>query len=330
MRFLVRLIVIVAVIWCAWWALASWGVHRGISDVIASGKKDGWQGEVRQAGFPFRIRSDLSDLVLRDTESDVTLRTQALAVSAPAYWPGYLTVDLPQTPITVDTNFTTFTLEATEAEAGLRVHPGTSLQLESLRAQSGGWRVAAGPNAIVEGQTLDLLLNQTADDPLVYSVTLMAEDLAPGELVRLPLQLPTDWPEVFDAFDVKSRVGFDRPLDRTAGDGAPPQIRSLVLEVVDLTWGDISLRASGTLDVDETGLPDGTITVSLANWRVLLGLAEGAGFLSGSALTQAEIFMAAFANQAGSPDDLDLELNFAEGRLSSNGVPLGDGIRIRY
>lgn len=330
MRFLVRLAVIFAVLWCAWWALASFGAHWGLTGAIAAREGDGWRAEVRQAGFPFRIRSDLTNVVLTDPGSDIAVEAEALSVSVPTYWPGYLSADLPETPVRIRTAAGEITVELSAGDAGVNLAPGTALELDSLRVLSGPWRVLFEGQEMVKGQALVARMTQDAERAARYDAVLQADRLTLGKALREPLRLDLDWPSSFDAFAADLSVTFDRPLDRTAGQGTAPQPRAIALRSVDLRWGELALNADGTLLMDSDGMPEGSVTVQLRNWRTALDIVEDAGALPASARGQADVMLGALANRAGSPEDIDLTVDFRNGRLIASGIDLGAAPRIAY
>ena len=124
MRRLIKWVIVLAVLWSGWWAVASFGAQRGLSGWIDANRSIGLQGEVSQGGFPFQIRSQLQDVVLRNPESAVAVRADSLVVSAPTYWPGDVTAELPQTPISIETAAGIIVLKFSDANAGLRLTPG--------------------------------------------------------------------------------------------------------------------------------------------------------------------------------------------------------------
>jgi len=330
MRRLIRWLVAFALLWTAWWAIASYGAQRGLAGAIEAHKSDGWQAEVSQEGFPFRIRSRLTGLTLNNPANQTALKASAVTLSAPTYWPGYLTLDLGRTPITLQTPASDLVLEAKGTQAGIRLRPGVALELQSLRVASNNWRLHSAGQDLALADDLDLRLTHDPELANRYDLTLNARKLAPGVLVRQLLGLAPDWPPYFSTFKADAAITFDRPIDRHLRQDAPPQPRALQLHTLDITWGAIQLTAFGGLKIDATGVPEGSVDMQLSNWRALLDIAQSAGALPADQRGQTELFLGLLANRADSPDDIDLTLTFAAGTMALSGIPLGPAPKLRF
>ncbi|SFS64679.1 hypothetical protein SAMN04488040_1276 [Sulfitobacter marinus] len=328
---LVGILVIVAVFWCGWWALASAGMQRGISKWLDVRRSLGWQadvGGIEKQGFPLRLHAQLNDVAIADPNTGVAARMNQLDISAPTYWPGYVTVALPETPITLVTPDLRATLSAKSAAADLRLRPGRALQLQSLGLSGGAWSLDTATDNIVAADTVDLTMAQQATNTPVYALKLNADNLVPGSLARSFIGLSNDWPAVFDLFTADLMVTFDRVWNRRALEQHRPQPRAIDLRRAHFTWGDIEILATGDLTVDEVGLISGALSVKAENWPALLDMVESAGYLPPNMRPQAEQMLKGLAQMAGKTTGLDLTLSFQEGRMSMGFIPLGRAPRV--
>ena len=121
---------------------------------------------------------------------------------------------------------------------------------------------------------------------------------------------------------------FDRVWDRRALEQRRPQPRALSLDVLDIHWGTLRLRAAGDLTVDDSGLPSGTLTVKAENWRELLKMAGQAGRLPRDALRGAERVLGMLAGLGGNPEDLETQVNIRDGWMALGPLPLGPAPRL--
>lgn len=326
MRKMIWLGVAAAALWCVWWLAASFWMERSIANWFDTRRAEGWQAEVQEiskAGFPLMLHSRVSGIAVADPETGIAVSASHFDIKAAAYWPGHVTVNLPETPIQLFSPDGALTLEMTEAQANLRLHPGTSLVLESMISDAASWRLGGPGGDVLSAQTWHLSMQQSEQAAETYAISMSSEDLTPGDLVRSALQIPTDWPLAFDAFKADMTVRFDRPWDRSALSERRPQPRALTLRTAQADWGKLKINTTADLLIDETGTPTGTATLRAENWREALTLATSAGALAQSARTQVETMLSMLAGLSGDPETLDIEVTFEDGQMRLGFIPLG-------
>ncbi|APE42655.1 hypothetical protein BOO69_03890 [Sulfitobacter alexandrii] len=329
MRRLLVLLVSLALLWCLWWAAASYGLRQGVTSLLQDRRAAGWQAEARlvQSGFPLRLDGRLEEVALVDPTGGSGLTADHVALSAPAWWPGFVTLDLPETPMTVTLSGQPFRLRAQDARMNLRLHPGTALELESATVEGRQFLLSTAQGALLSGDRASLVAVQQATDP-VYDLRLETDAVTPGDVIRAMLNLPADWPRAFDALALRGSVGFDRPVDRAALDGVPPQPRLIAVDSLDVRWGEIQVGGEGRVTIDADGIPTGTVTLRLARWQRLLDLASDTGMLGPAPRNQAQLLMGGLANIGGQDGDLEVTLAFADGQMALGPIQLGPAPRI--
>ena len=326
MRRLLWLIVILAVIWCTWWMVASAGLQRVVTDWFEDQRNIGWQAdvaEVSQHGFPFTLHARVLDISLADPSTGIEVVAPQLDLIAAAYWPGYLTVRLSDAPIEIATPTGRFTLQTKAAQADLRVYPGVALQVQSIGLVSDAWQVRAADGDIVSADDLVVSMTQDEVSSETFQFDVNATKLTPGILVRTLFALPIEWPMAFDAFTADLSVTFDTPWDRKALIENRPQPRAIFIRNADASWGVARMSATGELTIDQSGIPTGDISIVVANWREIIKVAEASGALPSAQRGQVEIMLSAVANLGGGRDDLDLNLSFQNGDMSLGPIRLG-------
>ncbi len=328
---LIAVVVFVAIVWAGWWAVASTGMQRGISRWLDARRDLGWQadvGSMQKLGFPMRLHTRMNDIAVADPTTGVAVGMDQMDITTPTYWPGYVTVSLPQTPITVASPTLRATVTAADADADLRLRPGRSLQLQSLGLKGGAWSVDTAAGSIAAADGIELEMAQQAADIPVYDMKVNAVDLVPGQLPRSFLRLSDDWPVAFDTFNTDLTVTFDRLWDRRALEARRPQPRVIDIKLAQFIWGEIELRGTGNLTVDEEGLASGTVTVMAENWPAILDMVESAGYLPANMRPQAEQMLNGLAQMNGQTTGLDLTITLEAGRISMGFLPLGRAPRI--
>ncbi|KIN77707.1 DUF2125 domain-containing protein [Sulfitobacter mediterraneus] len=331
MHIMIRLLILLAVIWSGWWWLAATFIDRGADGWLAARRGEGWQAQVQPIatkGFPSKFQTQITDLSLADPEKGVALRLDSATVSAPAYWPGYVTLALPSSPIELDIAAITHLFRVQNGTARLHLHPGASLQLDHMQTRGGAWQWNTRQGNALAGDDWAM---QVAQNPAViekYQFDLQITNLRPGEQLRTLLSVPSDWPLSFEHFSADLAVTFDRPWDRRAVEDQRPQPRRITLQDAKASWGPIRLVANGDLIVDDMGIPEGAANLLVENWTELLELAVAGGALPANIRPQAQAMLGALANMGGDPTRLDLSLRFAAGEMYLGPIRLGPAPRI--
>ena len=326
MRRLVWAIVILTVMWVAWWMAASASVQLALKSWFEDRRELGWTaevGKISKHGFPLSLHARLHDISVSDPRIGVRLDMPQLDLMAPAYWPGFLTLKLPDTPFQITTPTAVAEVQLTDARADLRLHPGTSLQVQGMSVVSEAWQVNLGQSPVLLADSLRLTVIQDDVSPETYQLDVNAINLTPGNLIRSALALPQDWPMSFDTFSGDVAVTFDHPWDRTAFGTRHPQPRAIALRRIAGKWGSLQISAIGDLSVDSLGVPTGAVSVIVNNWRDILDLVETSEALPPTQRQQVGILLGALANLGGDLNDLNLDLTFQNGEMSLGPINLG-------
>lgn len=323
MRKLIWVLGAAVVAWCAWWWIATSGLTRGIEGWLAARSAEGWQAEaadVASGGFPFRIDANIANLAVADPEAGLAIQTERLDISAPAWWPGDVTVTLDEGPILLASPLGQSTLAMQNSVMALNLHPGSALELEALGWTAGAWEIRDDLGIQAKADTLTLTMVQTNE--ATYDLNAQAQAFAPGDAARRAVQLPDGFPDAFDSLRLEATVTFDTPWDRSALDTKRPQPRAIQLHLAEAAWGDIALNFAADLTVEPGGIADGTLSLQANNWPQMLDLAQGAGLLPNQFRGQADSILRALARSSGNPDTLDVNLTVRSGAIVLGFIPV--------
>ncbi|MBN8994191.1 MAG: DUF2125 domain-containing protein [Rhizobiales bacterium] len=274
MRWLVGVLIVLAVLWCGYWYAASrvaaMGIARVTAAVAARGNEAGC-GTQAIAGFPLTL--DVQCAGARFAGSDMSADLGQIGLVAPLYYPGHveanltapLTFNAPAPGLAVTASWQT--ARAT-ADVGLNGLSGASLQLAALSLQQSGDSLRL-PFRNVSAEAAELVATPgTGDD---YRVTGSARDLViePANGQKLPV--------LAGAVDL-SALKFGRTL----GTDIKQTLRSWIANGggIDLTrltlfLGAASVSASGPLTLSSAGLLSGTLTVRIVGMDQLPDIMEG-------------------------------------------------------
>ena len=118
-------------------------------------------------------------------------------------------------------------------------------------------------------------------------------------------------------------VDFTGPWDRHAIENARPQITRIKLDEFDATWGELGLKAVGTVDVDERGLPTGEVAIKAKNWRKMIEIAEASGAIAPELVSTVTGALQFVAGLSGNSKTLDVTLRLSGGAVFLGPIPIG-------
>jgi hypothetical protein len=187
---------------------------------------------------------------------------------------------------------------------------------------SGGWEAGIDRAMLATRQAGD------AAPPFAHEVDFTAETLT----------LPADWtagidrggvlPPAIDALRLDATLVFDRPWDRLAIEGDNPVLEQVRIADATATWGELDLRARGTLKADEHGFAEGEVEVRARNWREMIEVAEAGGALPPALAAALRSGLGLVAALSGDRNSLTVPLAFEDGRTRLGPIEIGDAPRL--
>lgn len=142
----------------------------------------------------------------------------------------------------------------------------------------------------------------------------MADRIAPG----------ADLGDQIGHIAAEATLGFLTPPSLR---GAPPELDRVDIRALSADWGGRGLSVQGTLRADMSGLADGSLRLSTADWQSWYEVARRAGWL-GRADHLVEALLRGMA--ASSADNsVTIPVTFAKGKMSVGPVPTGFVLRLR-
>ncbi|MDF2235178.1 DUF2125 domain-containing protein [Albimonas sp. CAU 1670] len=319
--------------WSGWWYVGSTAQQEAVTGWLADRRADGWQAEadVSVAGFPNRFDMTAEGLRLSDPEAGwawaaPTFRTYMLSYQPHkviAEWPGVHRIAVPGETVEV---------EARQLRASAAFVPDTRLELtrgilemHDLELRSGlGW--TAG---ITDGQLSVRASEEERGRENAYDGVLDVKGLLPPDAWRAALgkRLAKELPERMEEAKIVATAVFRRPLDRLAVEAGSLRPETVWLRPSVVTWGPLSIRGSGRLEVDAAGVPEGTIDLAVSNWKRVLEAAVAAGAVPQDLAGALEAGLRLMSNLTSDGKGLEAPLRFAGGDMFLGPIPLGPAPR---
>lgn len=325
MRFLLGVIVIAALGWFGYWFFGAQAATTAFERWFDARRAEGWvadMSDISIQGFPNRFDINFNEITLADPATGWAWEAPFFQLLALSYRPNHVIAVWPHTQ-RIATPDRKYTLASEDMRASLVLRGDTDLAVERaiLTAQS-LILAATGAQVQTRAQALTLGVERVPTDPTSYRLGLNAEGFAPSQDWRTQLDPDRTLPATLEALNADVTIAFDRPWDRFAIEDARPQPRQIRIRLAQATWGQLSLQAAGTLDVDSAGVAEGTVTIKAQNWRDIVTLMRNSGQVPGGVVSALEEGLSLLARLAGNPKTLDVPLGFSKGRIWLGPVPI--------
>ncbi|MEM6376443.1 MAG: DUF2125 domain-containing protein, partial [Pseudomonadota bacterium] len=217
-----------------------------------------------------------------------------------------------------------YQITSTDMLANLAVQPGNNLALDKMDFTSADLQILPeGSRQPARATKLTLNAMRLPDRPSDYQIRLTADGFAPALEWRSRIDPGGSLPETLDALRADMTIRFDALWDLDAIETARPQPNRLDLHLAEARWGRLELLLAGTLDIDISGRPTGTLTIKARNWREILRLSVDSGALPARLSGPIEDGLSLVAQLAGNPQTLDIPLSLRRDRVFLGPVPIG-------
>lgn len=225
MNRLIKIVILLALAWSAYWYVAGYVLRQGIATWFEAQEQRGWQAdysEISTSGYPLRHITTLINPALADPGTGTAWQADWLNMDSPAIWPGQQTLQFPETRQLLSHLDQTVGLYAVGMTADFHLRPGRDLVVERMALNSGPWHVDDATGSVLAAEALTLSMQGT-EQPDTYHFELMAPDFVPGVALRRFVHESEALPESFETLDLDMTVRFDRPWDRRALEERRPQ-----------------------------------------------------------------------------------------------------------
>jgi len=327
-RRLLVIILLAALVWGGYWMVGAWGLETATRAWLEDRREEGWQAEADRVivrGFPNRFDMELTEIRLADPATGWAWAAPFFQTLALSYKPHHLIAVWPNEQ-TLQTPFERLSISSERLRGSLVLTPNSTLALQrsSFELDRIGVRSDAGWTAeLEEGRLSTRTLPPEDLDPRVHQMHFSARSWKLPSPLLARLKDATDVPDTLDAVEADVTVRFSAPWDRYAIERARPQPRHVTVELAEARWGRMELKLAGEFAVDEGGRPEGELMVKATNWREILDLGIAAGIVPVEFEGPITTALNLASQLAGSPDTLDVPLNFRDGQVRIGPAPIG-------
>lgn len=336
MRKLIILLLLGTAVWSGYWFVGSNALRQGAEDWFAQQAARGVTADktaLSVVGYPNRFDLKVEGLRLADPVSGYGWQAPFAEVYAMTWKPWHVITALPPEQV-VSRPGEEIVLTSEGMRASFRARPSRDVPLAAVVAEADsliatstdGWTISAGRSVI--SLSADEEVPGAGDAPNAYVLALDVANLAPDPAAIARIVAEAQLPPEIAVTRFRATVALTRPLDRFAAE-TRPELESLALTDVLVTWGTLSVTASGTITPDADGFAAGRIDIAVTNWQPLVPAMVASGAVKPELAQTVETMLTALARDTGDENVLKLPLVLQDGRMSLGPVPLGEAPRLR-
>ncbi len=336
MRKLIVLLLLVAGLWSGYWFVGSNAIEKAANQWFADAAGQGLIAEktaLSVQGFPNRFDLTVEGLELADPDNGYGWKAPVFQIFAMTWKPWHIIAGFPLEQ-QISTPDEVITLTSQDMMASLRTQVSTDLPLAAViiegndlaATSSAGWAVGArwviGSIKTDEEAGITAGVAGAPDEPNTYVLKLDVADLTPDPVALAKVTAEADLPAAISVTSFLATAQMTAPIDRHMED-THPMLAGFELNLLAITWGDLSIEASGSIVPDAAGFAEGRFEFDVTNWQKLVAALVATGTIKPEMSQTVENMLGAMAKQSGDPNVLKLPLIMKDGRMSVGPIPLG-------
>lgn len=327
MRILIALVLVTAVGWSAYWVYGSRTLESAVRDGIESLRENTVEVEVAHiavTGFPNRFDT-MIDAPRLTWPSGVSWSAPFLQVFALSYRPNQIILAFPSSQV-VSGSFGTATIDVGRARASALFRHGADLFLDHAYLVADDLRIAVDGQFASAVKFLAATRIPEGASAETQNIGLTIDDVElPVELARRLGRAET---ARIDGATLDATVTLAEPVTRRAIESGGLRVRHIKIDRLHIDWGGMSVGGNGAIGIATDGMFDGTLDVSITNWKRALQMAEASGLLPSEQRLLIEKGADAMAALSGRGDRLEAPVTFRAGRTWLGPLQIGPAPRL--
>lgn len=333
MRGLITLTFLLALAWSGWWFIGTNAQKSAVESWMEQRRDAGWVAEVEDfkiTGFPNRFDSIFTDLTLSNPRAGWTWEAPSFQLLALSYKPNHIIAIWPGSH-SYSTRTDTISIDSSRFRGSLIFKPETSLSLDRMQLEINDLLLTAsndGRASATEASVAFFAHNAPDLPPNSYDFYLKALEFSPPLYWRTSVDESGSLPETIPEVLVDASLTYDNPWDRFAIEQTNPRLTTLDIRDLQFVWGELQLAGKGSVNISATGYAEGEFTLTAKKWRDLLDVIIAAQLLPPDFAKAFDRGVSFVAKLAGSPEDLEIQLRFADKLTYIGSIPIGPAPRI--
>lgn len=321
MRRLTFIVIALAVLYSGYWFVGATATEKTATARLAELNTAGWDisyDGLDTVGYPSRFDTTVTNLRAASDDASVAWSIPMVQALSLSYQPNNVILAFADTQ-QITLGGTSLDVTSDGLRASVTVAASTKLDPTDVTIETGPLGVTVAGDPIVSMTKGIAAMRLAGPAPHQYDTYLDLDGFALPFALRSLIDPNGTLPDSFDQVTIDGAVTLDGNIS------ASPRPTALTLKGMTITLGPLQLRGKGTLNVDSLGVPSGQIDLTAQNWRQMLDLAVGAGFVDTGIANTAKSMGGLLG---GGGTDISLPLTFQNGMVSMGPIPLGQAPRL--
>lgn len=331
MRKLIVLVVVSALLYGGYWFVGRSQIEARLTEALAE-VNDGPYGlsydTLQTRGFPSRFDTTITNLAFTDFTTGTAWAADVFQLLALSYRPNEVIAIFPASQ-SMRLSGVTYQIETADMRASGRVRPSATLAFDNATITMDNPRITPDGGETLEMASVLAAMRLTPETTQTYDLYLEARTIALPDSWRRLIDPGRLQPEFLQNLRIDTDLFLTAPIELNGNGTTAPEVETLGIQEIALTWGEMSASAIGTLTPDASGVLTGSITVSARNWQQGLDLAVANGAVNADRRLLVTEILNNLDETPDFPDTLTVTVTFAEGQMAVGGFGLGQAPRIR-
>ena len=325
MRKLIALVVVAATLYGGYWFVGRTQIQTRLTEALVeidAGEYDLTYDTLHTQGFPSRFDTTITNLEFNDPLTATNWTAPIFQLFALSYRPNEVIAVFPnEQTLTLDGEV--FTLFTDDMRASGKVRANASLAFQTATIEMDNPRIRTEEGAELTMASVLAAMRLTPETTQTYDLFLEAHSIELPEDIRHIIDPQNLQPPIIQNLRFDSDVDLSTPIELNGTNTSPIEIAAISIKEFALAWGEMSASAIGDVTPDETGLLNGSFSISARNWQQVLDLAVATGAVPESRRLLIVGLAASIDETPHVQDTLTTTLTITGGQMALGPIPLG-------
>ncbi len=325
MRKLIALVVVAATLYGGYWFVGRSQIQSKLSEALVdidAGDYDLTYDTLHTKGFPSRFDTTITNLEFNDPLTATSWVAPIFQLFALSYRPNEVIAVFPNEQ-TLTVNGEVFTLLTNDMRASGKVRANATLAFQTATIEMDYPRIQTEEGAELAMASVLAAMRLTPETTQTYDLFLEARSIELPEDIRRIIDPQNLQPAIIQSLRFDSDIDLSTPIELNGANTDPIGLEAISIKEFALAWGEMSLSAIGDVTPDDSGLLNGSFSISARNWQQLLDLAVATGSIPEERRLLIVGMAANIDETPHVPDTLTATLTITDGQMALGPIPLG-------